>query len=168
MSPMTIHGKSETSSLPQTSIIVHPVYCKLLLIILSGANIQLTTAAPSAAASFLALRRTSPRSPITVSRTTSRSSPSSAAANGEVEARTRSQRPKAQLRIHHCCRRASPSWSESAPAPAVGVGVKWMKPFTRYTLSFGSWRRAEESAGSSSGGSGALCAVVDSSGWGWG
>src|SRR6266851_4912098 len=149
-------------------------------------HVQLTTAAPSASASLLAFRRTSPRSPITVSRTTPRSSPSSSSSaaepapeNEDVDARTSSQRPKAQLRIHHCRRGLSSESSASASVAVIGgaVAAKRIKPFTRYTLSFGSRRRAAESVGSSSNGSasdcagagaGASCAAMDPSGLGWG
>ena len=120
------------------------------------------TAAPSASASLLAYRCTSPRSPITVSRTTPCSCSFSSGADPAGEgAHTSSQRPKAQLRIHHCCCDFKPSKSAAAKVEGEG-GAKRMKPFTRYTYSFGSWWRAAVSVGSSSGGGG--CAVLDSSG----
>jgi hypothetical protein len=158
----------------------------ILLIALNNplSTCQSTTAAPSASASLLAFRRTSPRSPIIVSRTTLRLSSSS----GKVGTGTSSQRPKAQLRIHHCVCRVLPSELATATVPVpvpvpVGVSVsvigdgalvpvpegecaRHIKPFTRYTLSFGRSWRAADSVGSSSNGSstGAACAVVDSSG----
>ena len=122
----------------------------------SPLSVQATTVAPSASASLLAYRCTSPRSPITVSRTAPSSSSSSAAEVAGAGAHTSSRRPKAQLRIHHCCSRCcccrcKPSESTVAEVEREG-GAKRMKPFTRYTYSFGSWWRAAVSVGSSSGG----------------
>ncbi len=112
----------------------------------------LYTTAPSASASFSAYRRTSPRSPTTVSRTTPRlSSLTSLPTAGEAAAGagvgTSSQRPKAQLRIHH--------GRDSSAAAGMEEGeVNRIKPFTRYTLSLESWLRAAVRVGSSSRGGG--------------